>query len=324
MKRGYLWVGGFAALILAGGALGLTQCAATGHPVVNSPLGTVSRSTNMLRDLTTPGPLELETVVSANWAVARSQILNLDHPRAQAAGLKEGDEAIQVYFHVVRHPDRGTFLVDTGVEDALGVARDRAAFRGFIADFMRMDQLELVHPLGSWLREHPGGLAGVFFTHLHLDHVTGLPDVPKDTPLYAGPTEAHHGALLNVFGRGGMDRAFDGRPPLQEWIFQPDPDGRFEGVVDVFGDGSLFALYVPGHTCGSTAYLARTRAGPVLITGDPASTVWGWENQVEPGSFTADHAADAASLAKLRRLAEAFPTMDVRLGHQALRGPQAP
>jgi len=33
-----------------------------------------------------------------------------------------------------------------------------------------------------------------------------------------------------------------------------DPSGLFAGVLDVFGDGSFWALWVPGHTPGSTAY----------------------------------------------------------------------
>jgi glyoxylase-like metal-dependent hydrolase (beta-lactamase superfamily II) len=273
----------------------------------------------MLRELEQPGPLEVETVVSANWAVARRQIINLAHPKAKAAGLEDGDEPIQVYFHVLRHPTRGIFLIDTGVEKALENDRDNAAFRGLVASFMHMEKMKIVRPLGDWLKENGGKVDGVFFTHLHLDHVTGLPDVPKRTPIYAGPTEAHNRGILNVFSRSGMDRGLEGRPALNEWVFRPDPDGRFDGVLDVFGDGSLFAVYVPGHTCGSTAYLARSTKGPVLVTGDTASTVWGWKHQVEPGSFTADHAQDAEALAKLHKLAEEHPTIDVRLGHQALR-----
>jgi glyoxylase-like metal-dependent hydrolase (beta-lactamase superfamily II) len=273
----------------------------------------------MLGLLEQPGPLEVETVVSADWAVDRSNIINMEHPEAIRAGLKEGDEPIQVYFHVVRHPKWGTFIIDTGVEKALQNDPDHAAFNGFIAGYMHLDRLKFRQPLGDWIQQHGGILNGVFFTHLHLDHVTGLPDVPRQTPLYAGPTEAHHRGLLNVFSRSGLDRGFDGRPALNEWAFRADPDGRFAGVVDVFGDGSLFALFGPGHTSGSTAYLARSTKGPVLFTGDTASTVWGWEHQVEPGAFTDDHVLDAKSLAALHKLVEEHPTIDVRLGHQALR-----
>ncbi len=316
--RALMATGGAALVGLAGLGLAASRCEAVGHPTVPSALGTPSSGAALEALVDQPGPLEVETVVSANWVVDRSKIINLEHPAAIAAGLEDGDEPIQVYFHVLRHPTRGTFLIDTGVERALKNDPAHAAFHGFIASYMHMEKMDVVHPLGDWLQEHNVRLDGVFFTHLHLDHVTGLPDVPLGTPLYAGPSEAHHRGFLNVFSRSGLDASFDGRPPLNEWTFAPGPDGRFAGVLDVFGDGSLFALYVPGHTAGSTAYLARTIEGPVLFTGDTASTVWGWEHSVEPGTFTADHVQDADAMARLHRLADEHPKIDVRLGHQAL------
>ena len=90
----------------------------------------------------------------------------------------------------------------------------------------------------------------------------------------------------------------------------------FEGVVDIFGDGSAWALWVPGHTGGSTAYLLRTPRGPVLLTGDACHTRWGWDHSVEPGSFSSDVPRSAESLARLERLVAEHPGVDVRLGHQ--------
>jgi N-acyl homoserine lactone hydrolase len=87
-------------------------------------------------------------------------------------------------------------------------------------------------------------------------------------------------------------------------------------VIDVFGDGTVRALHVPGHTPGSTAFVARTPAGPVLLTGDACHTAWGWEHGVEPGSFSNDRPQSAASLERLRRFASKHPAMQIRLGHQ--------
>jgi glyoxylase-like metal-dependent hydrolase (beta-lactamase superfamily II) len=144
----------------------------------------------------------------------------------------------------------------------------------------------------------------------------GVPDVPHGTPLYAGPGETRTRGFLNAITQGITDRELDGQAPLEEWPFKPDPDGRFEGVVDVFGDGSLWAILVPGHTVGSVAYLARTTTGPVLFTGDTCHTAWGWQNDVEPGGFSWDRPKNADSLGRLRRLVAEHPSIDVRLGHQ--------
>jgi hypothetical protein len=148
------------------------------------------------------------------------------------------------------------------------------------------------------------------------------PDLKQPEPNLVLRAETSGKALVNMLLAPTIDRALAGQAPLSEWQFQPDPDGRFAGVVDVFGDGSLWAIWTPGHTAGSTAYLARTPHGPVLFVGDTSHTVWGWENDVGPGSFTADHAANLKSLAQLKALVADHPRIDVRLGHQWM--PPAP
>lgn len=302
-------------LLTVAATLALTGCAVSSHATQPSSLG---RASELLAVVDQPGPLEVETVRSTKWAVTREGLINLDHPKAKAAGLKDGDEPIEVDFHVIRHPRFGTFLIDTGVERALRDAPDQAAMRGLVARELHLEKMEFEKPLGDWLAAQSTPLAGVFLTHLHLDHISGAPDLPKTTPLYAGPGETKDRAFLNLFTQGSTDRALEGLPPVSEWGFTADADGRFAGVVDVFGDGSLFALWVPGHTPGSTAYLARTAQGPVLFTGDTCHTAWGWENDVEPGSFTADPEANAKSLAVLRALVREHPAISVRLGHQPL------
>ena len=297
----------------------LAGCTASSHATQPATLGQPSRSAALLSVLEQPGPIEVQTVRSTSWAVTRAGMINLENPRAKAAGLTDGEEPIEVDFHVLRHPRFGTFLIDTGVERALRDAPERAAVRGLVARELHTEKMGFEHPLGDWLSEQRVQVQGVFFTHLHLDHVSGAPDLPRGTPLYAGPGETRPRAFLNLFTRGSIDRSLEGLPPVGEWGYAKDPDGRFEGVVDVFGDGSLFALWTPGHTPGSTAYLARTPQGPVLFTGDTSHTAWGWEHDVEPGTFTGNQKQNAQSLAVLRTLVREHPAIQVRLGHQQLR-----
>ena len=258
----------------------LGGCSFSSHPTQPSALGTTRSSSALLAVIDQAGPVEVETVSSADWAVDRSGVLNLDHPKAKAAGLKDQDKAIQIYFHVLRHPTRGMHIVDTGVERALRDDAEHAAVRGIVASFMHRE-MKINVPLGDWLSQHKEPLRGVLLTHLHLDHIMGMPDVPKGTPIFTGPGETDVRALTNVVVRPSIDRELEGQAPIQEWQYQSDADGRFAGVLDVFGDGSLWALSMPGHTRGSTAYLARTPKGPVLLTGDTCHTVWGWENEVD-------------------------------------------
>jgi glyoxylase-like metal-dependent hydrolase (beta-lactamase superfamily II) len=295
---------------------GVVGFAATSHATRRSSLGVARPTTELLALLDQPGPVELETINSADWTVERGGLINLGHPTAKAAGLKDGDEPIQVFFHALRHPQRGLFIVDTGMETALRDAPEKSAMSGLVRGAMHMEKLKVNAPLGEWLAKQARPLEGVFMTHLHPDHITGMADVPAGTPVYTGPGEAAARQFLNAALQGSVDRALAGKPALSEWTFSAEADGLFDGAVDIFGDGSVWALWVPGHTPGSTAYLVRSTKGPVLLVGDASHTRWGWEHDVEPGTFTSDGPRSVESFRKLRAFVAAHPRVEVRLGHQ--------
>lgn len=294
----------------------LQGCAITSHPVVPASLGAASGSAEMERLLDQPGPIELSTINSADWAVPLSGLVNLKSAAARSAGLAERDEPIQVYAHVLRHPRHGVYLVDTGVSGTLLADPGKEGVNWLIRKAMPIEQMKLRQGTAAILDELKEPVAGVFLTHLHLDHIIGLPDIPAGTPLYVGPAEARGKHLINMFLQGATDQLLRKAPPLREWRFDADPQQRFDGVLDIFGDGSAFAISVPGHTPGSIAYLVRSTKGTVLLTGDTSHTRWGWEHAVEPGDYTVDQAANLASLRRLKALAARHPGIDVRFGHQ--------
>lgn len=296
--------------------LGPWGCRTTTQPTQPAGFGVPSSTRALEAHLSEPGPLRVERVVAADWAVSRAGLIDLSHPEAQKAGLTDGDEPVQIYFYAVRHPQKGLYLVDSGIEVALRDHPDRAAVRGLVTMGMNMEALKIRQVTGPWLEQQGTGLAGVLLTHLHVDHILGLPDVPAGTPVYTGPGEANARGFLNAFVQGTTDRTMAHLPPLSELEFQPDPDGNFAGVMDLFGDGSLYAIHVPGHTPGSVAYVARTETGPVLMAGDTCHTRFGWDHHVAPGSFTADGPANQVALQKLIALADRTPGMVVYLGHQ--------
>jgi glyoxylase-like metal-dependent hydrolase (beta-lactamase superfamily II) len=312
-----------AAIIVAGAlALSAAACLPTSHASYASSFGTPHRSRDMLKVIDQPGPVVLTTYVSADWSVDLSGLLNLYDPKAQAAKLSDKDEPIQIYFYVLRHPQFGMYIVDTGVQRAIRDEPEKAALQGFVARYMHLERMHVRTALGDFLHMTKEPLRGVFLTHMHLDHISGMPDVPHGTPIFVGPGETHDRALQNGIVSSNTDRELAHQAPIEEWTFMPDDDHRFDGLLDVFGDGSVWAIYVPGHTKGSTAYVVRTPTGPVLLTGDTCHTAWGWNNEVEPGGFTADHDANKASLHALKELSKEHPNMVVHLGHQPLPPPK--
>jgi glyoxylase-like metal-dependent hydrolase (beta-lactamase superfamily II) len=299
-----------AALLLVAAA-----CATTSHRIGPATLGVASSTQALLAAVDTPGPIAVETVTVAEWPLPRAMLVNLEHERARAAGLKDEPTRIPLLFHAIRHPSKGLYLVDTGIERALRDRPGEAAIRGVVASTMHFSELAVRTTLGDWIAAQREPVRGVFLTHLHPDHVSGMADVPSGTPVFAGPHEAGARGLLQLFVQPNMDRAFAGKGDLSEWPFAPETAGAFEGVADVFGDGTVWALWMPGHTIGTTAYLVRTPKGPVLLTGDVCATRWGWEHDVEPGTSSDDQPRSAVSLAKLRRLVAEHPSIEVRFGH---------
>ena len=253
----------------------------TTHQTTPARIGTPVSSAAMEALIDQPGPIEVKTV-GADWEANLSGLLNIKDPKAVQAGLTKRKEPIQIYTHVVRHPTQGFFLVDTGVSRRFVQDPAGAGVGWVLRKFGGIEKMQPQQSTSQIIEAEGSPLSGVFMTHIHLDHVSGFPDIPKDVPIYTGAHEAEARLFLNLIAQGTNNHLLDGRPALQELQFTNDPDGKFEGVNDVFGDGSFFAILTPGHTAGHTSYLARTTTCPVLLTGDTSHTRWGWENGVEP------------------------------------------
>jgi N-acyl homoserine lactone hydrolase len=296
----------------------LSACTSSSHPVKPSTLGQVSSGGKMREQLAQPGPILVDKLLAATWVVDRAGLINLNHPTAAAAGLEAGDEPIGIYVYRITHPEFGSYLIDSGVARSFSNPAQNTAVSWIVRQAMNTPALQLKLATGDWLDSDPRPLNGVFLTHLHLDHIMGLPDVADSVPVYTGPGETELRSFQNAFSQGTTDRLLDSDGPLLEWQFAADPDGEFAGVLDVFGDGSLWAVHVPGHTPGSTAFVARTPSGPQLITGDACHTSWGWHHSVEPGEFSVDQPLSAESLLSLKTLEATVSSLQVHPGHQLL------
>lgn len=117
----------------------------------------------------------------------------------------------------------------------------------------------------------PATIDFVLPTHLHWDHISGLLELPESVPVRLPAAELGW-ALEGSHAPAGVVRG-----PLQRRSLDPlELDGppvlTFERSLDLFGDGSVLLVDLPGHTPGSIGVLLATAGGRrVLLAGD---AVW--------------------------------------------------
>ena len=141
----------------------------------------------------------------------------------------------------------------------------------------------------------PGQISRLGVSHAHFDHVGQAAAFPQ-ARLFVG--KADFDALAADPPPFGVDPDL-----LAPWRKGDAPVEPVAGDRDIFGDGSVVMLAMPGHTPGSYALLVRlSKTGPVLLGGDVAC----FEEQLEAEEvppFSADRAQSLASMARLKGIA---------------------
>ncbi|MEH3040571.1 MAG: N-acyl homoserine lactonase family protein [Sphingomonas paucimobilis] len=139
----------------------------------------------------------------------------------------------------------------------------------------------------------PERIGRVGISHYHFDHI--------------GQAAGFPGATL-LIGKGDADALNAGKPgtstePLKPWFGGGAKVEAVEADKDVFGDGSVTMLNLPGHTPGHHALLVVLKdKGPVLLSGDLAHFRENYDSNGVP-PFNTDRAATLASLDRFKKLA---------------------
>jgi N-acyl homoserine lactone hydrolase len=285
-----------------------SQYRTTTHEFTQSQLGTALPAEQLTKTLSQGRKIKLNTIVSADWQLPLGGLLNLDHPTSKKAGLTNQLQPVQIFSFHIQHPEFGDYLIDTGVSNSFAANPREHGIGPLLEPMLGLEALSVLTTTQQYLaQENISQLNGIFLTHLHLDHISGLPDISSKTPIYMGKNESSSKYWMNIATQGAVNTLLSDFEALQEWT---------ANVVDVFNDGSLFALYFPGHTAGSTAYLVNDIKGPILIAGDVSHTHWGWENNVGPGQFSMDKQLNQMNLMVLKKQVAGIKNLRVHLGHQ--------
>ena len=234
------------------------------------------------------------------------------NPLSRVAGLvRPAGESLRspCLAYVVRHPEAGSILVDTGLHPDAS-----ESIRGDFGARMGLMFRGLRAPDGSFdrqLRERgvePEGVERVVMTHLHVDHTSGMRLLANarftcSREEWAAATATGSGA--KGFVSHHLPAA--SRMDLVDFDADGEPYGPFARTIDLLGDGSVRLLSTPGHTPGHLSVLLRASGGrTVLLVGDAAYTVRSVREQILP-LLTASDRRYRASLAELRDFSEREP-----------------
>jgi len=146
------------------------------------------------------------------------------------------------------------------------------------------------------LKIKPEQINYVGISHYHGDHTGQAASFPQATLLIG---QGDWDVLKGPTPSGTTNAA-----PLKHWL---DGDGKSEPVAkdkDVFGDGTVVMLDMPGHTPGHHSLLVKLQEkGNVLLTGDQAHFHENYDSNGVP-TFNFNRADTLASFDRFKQIAK--------------------
>lgn len=174
---------------------------------------------------------------------------------------------LTVRYGLFEHDQAGRCLIDTGYSRRVTQGRRSlplTLYAGILRPQLTADALPGDAP----------DVGTILITHLHADHVSALLDYPSSRLIGDGAA-LHHFLAAGPFGRT--------RHGVFRELFPPDLKTRLTtleslpGVEapfglgparDVFSDGTVLAVPLPGHMKGHTGYLFTGETPAILYAGD--------------------------------------------------------
>ncbi len=258
-----------------------------------------------------PASIKIETLTTGIIVSKISGLLNLKN--INASQLKDGIANIPVLAHVVRHEKYGDYLIDTGFDSSFA-NEVGGNFKGILKKLYfnnRYIQERSSEGIEVQLKEKHINLNGVFLTHIH-EHAAGSPSLPNEIPYVYGEGERETSFFPLVYSN-----FFKNKMNLQKIAFSMGQNMPILGrCVDIFGDGSFWAVSTPGHTKGHISYIINGKETQTFITGDACISKKGFELGVETGKYSSNIEEGRDSFLKIKEFIRQYPYLKIIFGHE--------
>lgn len=191
-------------------------------------------------------PAEPVKISLARLHCGRALFKNFDSFFSDRKGLyAPGARPLTDSCYLIQHGDQ-QMIWDTGFSAAM---KGKETDLGELVVSVNFTLAEQLQQLGL----APTDIDVVGISHMHSDHT--------------GQAAQFANARL-VIGKGDFEQSRGDEDPFGPWRREGAKVTLASGDVDVFGDGTVTAVHLPGHTPDHLALLVKLASGPVLLSGD--------------------------------------------------------
>lgn len=217
-------------------------------------------------------------------------------------GEGEAPVTVPVPAFLIEHPD-GPLLFEGGMQPDVAVSL--AGLPGYELD------VGPEHHVTAQLAAagvDPKDVRYALSSHLHWDHVGAIGHLP-DTEFLVHRADWEYAHAPDWFATFAYPLEHIDR--VSRWTFVETTEEAPEH--DVFGDGSVVSIFVPGHSPGLQSLVVRLEDETVLLTSDAVVSESHWERRALP--FYLDAPAVVRSVERLHRVVETHGVDRVIFGH---------
>jgi glyoxylase-like metal-dependent hydrolase (beta-lactamase superfamily II) len=189
---------------------------------------------------------------------------------------------------LLEHPREGLILFDTGYAPRLLELFKTfpSNIYGYLTPTTTREEWSAVSQIKR-LGYTASDIRMVIISHLHADHIAGLQDFPNATFLLSkdaskigssqGFSALRHGFITSLFPKTVRIQKVDS--------FQHQELPELGQTHDIFGDGLLRLIQLPGHARGQLGLVVQTTHGNVLLAADGCWSTKAYRDNHPPSLF---------------------------------------